>query len=508
MEDRVLAILPQSVDYTDKDFDALRARLIALVKSVFPDWSDFSVASFGNLLIEMYAFVGDVVTFYLDNQARESRLATATQRKNVIALARMLGYRLRGAQAATAVVLFKLARPPAAEVVIPAGTVVRTQEVTEPVRFQLLADVVIPAGADPPEATGVVESSDTRTQLFDARGLADLDIVLDHTPYLDGSAAVSAANGPYVEVDSLLGSEPNDRHFMVLVDQNDRATIRFGNATSGAPPTGTVQVTYKTGGGAGGNVDAARLVVAEGAFTDVHGHPVQLTVTNPDPATGGADRQSVASAKLLAPESLRTLTRTVTREDFEINARRVPGVARALMLTSNEDASIDENAGILFVIPEGGGLPTPALKNAVLQQVTKVYPHTLTFQVSVQSPVYRNIEIEARIYLRQGHAKNAVRDRVRANLQAMFRVTNPDGTPNPLVDFGFNIKDADGNPVGEIAWSDVFNVIRDTAGVRKIGDRTGDLKLNGLPADVKLRIKEFPLLGNVTLIDGDTGALL
>lgn len=191
-----MAVLPGSVDYTDKDFDALRARLIALVKSVFPDWSDFSVASFGNLLIEMYAFVGDVVTFYLDNQARESRLATATQRKNVIALARMLGYRLRGAQAATAVVLFKLARPPAAEVVIPAGTVVRTQEVTEPVRFQLLADVVIPAGADPPEATGVIESSDTRTQLFDARGLADLDIVLDHTPYLDGSAAVSAANGP------------------------------------------------------------------------------------------------------------------------------------------------------------------------------------------------------------------------------------------------------------------------------------------------------------------------
>jgi hypothetical protein len=56
-------------------------------------------------------------------------------------------------------------------------------------------------------------------------------------------------------------------------------------------------------------------------------------------ASGGADRQTVASAKLLAPESLRTVTRTVTREDFEINARRVSGVARALMLTSNEDLS-------------------------------------------------------------------------------------------------------------------------------------------------------------------------
>ena len=79
-----MAILPASVDCTDKDFDSLRARLIALIRSVFPDWSDFYVASFGNILVEMWAFVGDVITYYLDNQARESRIRTATQRRNVI----------------------------------------------------------------------------------------------------------------------------------------------------------------------------------------------------------------------------------------------------------------------------------------------------------------------------------------------------------------------------------------------------------------------------------------
>lgn len=62
-----MATLPESVDYTDKDFDALRARLIALIKSVFPDWTDFDVASFGNVLVELYAYVGDVLTFYQDN---------------------------------------------------------------------------------------------------------------------------------------------------------------------------------------------------------------------------------------------------------------------------------------------------------------------------------------------------------------------------------------------------------------------------------------------------------
>ncbi|MDJ0766814.1 MAG: baseplate J/gp47 family protein [Myxococcota bacterium] len=504
-----MSILPSNIDMTSKDFDSLRSRLISLIQSVFPDWSDFDTASFGTLLVEMYAFVGDVVTFYLDNQARESRLSTATQRKNVIALAHMLGYRLHGAQAATAEILVSLAKPPIADVVIPAGTVIRTQEVTEPLRFQLLSDVMIPAGLDPPRITGIAEHSKSHIQLFDARGLANLDIILDHTPYLDGSAVVSAANGDYAEQDNLLGSDANDRHFAVLVDQNDRATIRFGNGANGAPPTGTINIVYKTGGGTTGNVDANRLVVIEGAFTDTHGHPVQVSVTNPEPASGGTNRQSIASAKLLAPESLRALTRTVAREDFEINARRVPDVARALMLTSNEDASIGENTGVLYIVPTGGGIPTPALKNAVKRMVTETYPCTLTFQVSVQNPIYKSIDIEARVYLRQGYQTTAVREHIKTRLQEMFRISNQDGTPNATVDFGFNVKDVNGFPVGEVAYSDVFNVIRDTNGVRKIGDMRGDLKLNGLPADVKLGIKEFPVLGSsIKLINGDTGEVM
>ena len=56
-----MSILSYNQDLTSKDFDSLRQRLIALVQTVFPDWSDFEIANFGNLLIEMYAFVGDVL---------------------------------------------------------------------------------------------------------------------------------------------------------------------------------------------------------------------------------------------------------------------------------------------------------------------------------------------------------------------------------------------------------------------------------------------------------------
>lgn len=99
---------------------------------------------------------------------------------------------------------------------------------------------------------------------------------LDFAPYLDGSAAVATLQGTFTEVEHFLGSRPNDLHLVVSVDQNDRATVRFGDGVSGAPPQGTIALTYKTGGGAIGNVDADRLVVVEGSFNDAFGTAVRV----------------------------------------------------------------------------------------------------------------------------------------------------------------------------------------------------------------------------------------
>jgi hypothetical protein len=66
------------------------------------------------------------------------------------------------------------------------------------------------------------------------------------------------------------------------------------------------------------------------------------------------------------------------------------------------------------------------------------------------------------------------------------------------------VKDAAGTPVPELAWSDVFNAVRDVAGVRKIGDGAGDFTLNGARADVILGPSDFPQLGTITITDGDT----
>lgn len=506
-----MALLPQSTDYTDKDFDSLRLRLRNLVQSVFPEWTDYNVANFGNILLEMFAHVGDVLTFYQDNQARQARITTATQRRALLGLVKLISYSPSTASAASADLTITLSASPAGSVTFPKGTFVYTQEVTSPIKYQLLADAVIPAGASPASVTVAAENSESYTQVFLTNGAANQELSLPRYPYIDDSAIVVDGSGSLVaftQVDDFLTSGPADRHFVVVVDQNDRATVRFGNGVNGAIPIGNVTVTYKTGGGTAGRVEANKLVRLEGSWTDSFGTTVLPTVTNASASSGGTDRQSVAQIKALAPASLRAITRSVSKEDFEINARRVSGVARALMLTSNEDPSVIENTGNLYVVPVGGGTPSTTLLNDVLTMVTVTYPSTLTFSVNVQPPVYKAVNVYAVIYARQGFSKATVAASVRAALAAFFSAQNSDGTDNTNVDFGGNVKDADGNVVGEIALSDVFNVVRDTTGVRKVGAAAQDFTLNDEHDDVALTTSEFPVLGIVDLRDGDTGAVL
>jgi hypothetical protein len=376
-----------------------------------------------------------------------------------------------------------------------------------------LSAAVIGVGVNPPTTTVSAENSESHDVAFNSTEQPDQSFRLPSTPYIDGSASVVAADGTYTEVDNFLDSTSTDRHFTVVVDNNDRATLRFGNGVNGKIPTGTITCAYKTGGGLSANsIGPGEIKVIEDSFTDAVGNPVVVTVTNASEPSNGQDRQNAAQIREAAPESIRVINRAVAREDFDIVAEGVAGVARALMLTSDQDASISENSGKLYVVPEGGGLPSQALKDEVLAQFDETdgdYPHTLTFDLDVTDPVYLTINVSARVYFVQGiTTASAIADAaaaIRANLVSFFALRNADGTLNDKIGFGFDFKDADGNVSGEIVLGDVYNVVRDTTGVRKIGDTYADFQLNGEHRDVTIAAREFPVLGTVTLINGDTG---
>ena len=85
-----------NVNYLNKDFSALKDSLMNYAKSYFPDtYRDFNETSPGMMLLEMNAYVGDVLSFYIDQQYQEMLLPLAEERRNIITMAKMLGYKVK-----------------------------------------------------------------------------------------------------------------------------------------------------------------------------------------------------------------------------------------------------------------------------------------------------------------------------------------------------------------------------------------------------------------------------
>jgi len=93
------------IKYLNKDFSSFKSSLIEYAKAYFPNsYNDFSTSSPGTMFIDMAAYVGDVLSFYLDNQVQENFLEYAKQINNLYTLAYMFGYRPKVTSAATTTV--------------------------------------------------------------------------------------------------------------------------------------------------------------------------------------------------------------------------------------------------------------------------------------------------------------------------------------------------------------------------------------------------------------------
>ena len=92
----------KDIKYLNRDFSSFRTNLIDYTRTYFPTtYSDFSPASPGMMFMEMAAYVGDVLSFYLDNQVQETYLQYARQLNNIFELAYMFNYKPKVTSAAT-----------------------------------------------------------------------------------------------------------------------------------------------------------------------------------------------------------------------------------------------------------------------------------------------------------------------------------------------------------------------------------------------------------------------
>tara|TARA_R100001509_G_scaffold154509_1_gene116208 strand:+ start:3963 stop:5756 length:1794 start_codon:yes stop_codon:yes gene_type:complete len=84
----------RTIKYTDRDFDSIKESLVNYAQRYYPDtFRDFGEAGFGALMTDYVAYIGDILSFYLDYQANETYLDTAIEFDNIIKIAKTLGYK-------------------------------------------------------------------------------------------------------------------------------------------------------------------------------------------------------------------------------------------------------------------------------------------------------------------------------------------------------------------------------------------------------------------------------
>ena len=93
------------IDYTARDFNSIKEELVSYAKRYYSNsYKDFNEAGFGSLVLDTVAYVGDVLSFYLDYQTNETFLETALEYDNVVKIARSLGYKYSDSPSSVGVV--------------------------------------------------------------------------------------------------------------------------------------------------------------------------------------------------------------------------------------------------------------------------------------------------------------------------------------------------------------------------------------------------------------------
>lgn len=432
------------IDYMARDYDSLLASMRRLIPYKLPEWTDYeSEADFGNVLLQLFAHMGDILSYYQDRAANESFLGTARERSSIIHHLRLIGYSLATPSPASTFLDIEVPETCDETVTIKKGNAfaTRSEEDKSSVRFEYTDDnpLVIEFGTVAP-TEGVKRFSGIPVEegrlisgevIGESDGTPNQQFSLVHTPLILRSRGLGLGLAKDITLivelgdvkqewtlqETLAMSAKNAENFMVDIDADDTARVIFGDGIFGAiPPTGSViKATYRVGGGAAGNVPS-------GAIDTIVEAPELLllgaAVTNPGPATGGADRESIEHAVKQAPAVFRSYKRAVTAEDYKALAMNVSGVAKVRA----EKGSW--NAVTLFVAPEGGGKVSDILKKNLLLYFEDKRP--ITTMVEIQDVDYMPVYITAVVGKQSFYASQDIMEKVLAATYELLAFDNVD----------------------------------------------------------------------------------
>ena len=290
-------------------------------------------------------------------------------------------------------------------------------------------------------ATEVVQSIKAQPEfLGTGNAQADQTFTLVHKPVLQGTARIQVEEpGGWTDWQAVDGFEASTEDSRQYVLDLEAGTVRFGNGVRGRAPQIGERIRaleYGYGGGMAGNVGAKAISKVSDIGT--------VKASNPLPATGGAESESIADALERVPGEFRRHDRAVTQSDFQELALATPGanVGRADCIPLfDPKTKSQEAAGVVSVVVwpaedlKHPNAPTP--DRALLRQVCSWLDarRLVTTELYVIPPTYRQIAVSVGVQAKPGYGIEAVRRWVELVIRqylAPLPPYGPDGGGWPL----------------------------------------------------------------------------
>lgn len=341
------------IGYVTRSYEQIKKSLLDRLRVVVPEITDYSESHILIIIISMFAGIAEMLGLYIDNLAREAFLATARRYTSVVKLIKILDYRIKTSNPASATLqlTFIWGNLPPTQVTIPNGTQFQT---TNNIIFISTEDCTI-VYPNTILLVPVAQFTQINNQNVGNTSGVPSEKIAFGTNLVYNSLSLLIANEIWTLVDSFALQTPDDKIFIVDVDVDGIAYAIFGDGINGEiPPINqTYYASYRTTLGSRANVEANSITAFINNPTIIG---VQsISVTNLAKATAGSDYEDIERIRTSAPLFIRTLNRAVTKQDYSDIGRLAPGVGKA-----KADYKCGKDVSV-YVVPINGGIANKPL---------------------------------------------------------------------------------------------------------------------------------------------------
>ncbi len=455
----------KNLNYTNQDFSSLKNRLVKYIQEQFADkFNDFVEGDIAIMLMENYAFIGDLLSFKIDQIANEPFIDTVTEVANAFRLCKLVGFNPLPPIAARSVWTASINNVLTTDCIIPSGIELNIAVAGSSLTVELFPmdseglpvfnqDIVIPAGSLVNSSVIGLEGRTTE-DVFSGNGNVGQTLQCSLFPVIFDSVRVSVDGSQWNQVEYFTDSQPR-KEYRVEFDSNYNAYVIFGNNRAGMIPSSgsRIVVTYRQGGGARGNIITGSVVFQRAISIEGFDFSVPVIFRNYTPGQYGYDGDGIEDIRRKLPAYLRTQNRCVTGTDYKTIADQFAtpyqgqiGKSTAVLRNYGCAANIID----LYVLASDGtgGLQeaTDQLKGALQQQIDSL--KMLTDYVCIRDGIIISTDIVIDISMDRFYRKfeEEIRVRVLRRVNAFFTLNN--------WEYGQTLRDSDliknTSDVGEI----------------------------------------------------------